>query len=223
MTDLYMHHQHVAALDDEALTARALALQDLHSEAKNEIARIRSVITATRSSGTYNFVAARARAAEAAADAALTGVAFAAEDVPVVPSDAAMNLTVEGLNTRLAALISKVGTIKSNHRVCIINLAKRHAATAGKAYLEARDQFVAAASAMKAIDDSMALCGLPSTEGIYIQNHCELPILASERKPGEAGWTIRLTHLMDTVPNRALSGQYRESLEQLGLVLKLVD
>jgi hypothetical protein len=220
MTDLYMHHSHVAALGEDDLRLRALDLQAMFQDARAEQTRIRDVIVATRNHGTFDYVTARRQASERLAEAALTGIELPDEAIPHAPSDTNLKLTLEGLNGRLATLEKKLSQIKSEHRVCIINLAKRHSATAGVEYLAAREQFVRSCASMQAIDQAMQREGLPSTEGIFVQSQCELPILTSERKAGESGWTVRLNYLME--PHlRAMPQNYRDQIAQLGLVMRL--
>jgi hypothetical protein len=220
MTDLYQNHHVTKALDVDQLTLRGIDLQAMAQDTRAEINRVRDVIRSTRNSGSFDFITARRQAAERLAEAALTGIELPDEAIAHAPSDTNLKLTIEGLNGRLAELERKLSQIKSEHRVVIINLAQRHIDEAGTSYLAAREAYVHETAKMMAIDQALANAGLPVQNAIYVQNNCELPILLSEKKPSEAGWTIRLNYL--TEPHlRAMPQSYRDSLAQLGLTLKL--
>jgi hypothetical protein len=207
------------ALDPDALTLRGIDLQAAYQDTKASISRVRDVIKATRQTGSFDFLTARRQLADKLASAALDGTELPDEVVERAPTDTNLKLTIEGLNGKLAELERTLVQIRSEHRVVIAALASHHIKTAGDAYLLARDEFVRATAAIQAIDRSLANAGLPATNAIVIEPRCEVPILLSEKKPMEAGWSIRLNYLTDQI--RGLPDNYRDSLAQLGLTLKL--
>ncbi len=220
MTDLYQPHHVTKQLDADALILRGIDLQAAFQDTRSEIQRVRDVIRSTRNSGSFDFITARRQAAERLATAALSGLELPDEAIAHAPSDTNLKLTIEGLNGRLAELERKLSQIKSEHRIVIITLANHHVATTGEQYIAARDEFVRATASMMAIDQALQLAGLPAQNAIVLESRCEVPLLLSEKKPGEAGWSLRLNFL--TEPHlRNMPVSYRDSLAQLGLTIKL--
>ncbi len=219
MTDLLQPYHVTKALDPDALTLRGIDLQSMYQDTKADISRVRDVIRATRQTGSFDFLTARRQLAERLASAALDGTDLPDEVIERVPTDTNLKLTIEGLNGKLAELERKLVTIRSEHKIVIATLASHHIKTTGDAYLLARQEFVRALAAMIAIDRSLANAGLPATNAVVLEPRCEVPILLSEKKPMEAGWSIRLNYLTDQI--RGLPDNYRDSLAQLGLTLKL--
>lgn len=217
--DLFLAHHSVKALSTDDLTLRALDLQAAFQDTKSEIRRVRDVITATRNSGTFDYITARKQAAERLAEAALTGIELPDEAIAHAPSDQNLKLTIEGLNGRLAELEKKLSHVKSEHRLCIITLAERHIEQAGEQYINARAEFVRSAAAMQAVDHAMQRAGLPATNGIYIESRCELPILQSE-KNGQPYWSKSLSAFIE--PHlKQMPSSYRDQVSQLGLSMTL--
>lgn len=220
MTDLYQNHYVTKALDADALTLRGIDLQAAYQDTKAEIQRVRDVVTATRNSGSFDYITSRKQAAERLAEAALSGIELPDEAIAHAPSDTNLKLTIEGLNGRLAELEKKLSQIKSEHHFVLVTLAQLHIKEAGEKYIEARNEYVRATASMMAIDAALNRAGLPAQNGIYVESRCELPILLSERKPSEAGWTIRLNYLTDA-HLKHMPTNYRDSLAQIGLTLRL--
>jgi hypothetical protein len=219
MTDLLQPYHVTKALDADALTLRGIDLQSMYQDTKADISRVRDVIRATRQTGSFDFLTARRQLADRLASAALDGTDLPDEVIERVPSDTNLKLTIEGLNGKLAELERKLVTIRSEHKIVIATLANHHIRAAGESYLLARQEFVRALAAMIAIDRSLANAGLPATNAVVLEPRCDVPILLSEKKPMEAGWSIRLNYLTDQI--RGLPDNYRDSLAQLGLTLKL--
>jgi hypothetical protein len=218
--DLYLNHHVVKSMSADELTLRGIDLQSMYQDTKAEIQRVRDVVTATRNSGSFDFITARRQAAERLAEAALTGIELPDEAIAHAPSDTNLKLTIEGLNGRLAELEKKLSHVKSEHHFVLVTLAQLHIKTAGEKYIEARNEYVRATASMMAIDEALNRAGLPAQNGIYVESRCELPILTSERKPSEAGWTIRLNYLTES-HLKTMPTNYRDSLAQLGLTLRL--
>jgi hypothetical protein len=218
--DLYLNHHVVKSMSADELTLRGIDLQSMYQDTKAEIQRVRDVVTATRNSGSFDFITARRQAAERLAEAALTGIELPDEAIAHAPSDTNLKLTIEGLNGRLAELEKKIVHVKSEHHFVLVTLAQLHIKEAGARYIETRNEYVRATASMMAIDEALNRAGLPAQNGIYVESRCELPILTSERKAGEAGWTIRLNFLTDA-HLKHMPTNYRDSLAQLGLTLRL--
>jgi hypothetical protein len=222
MTDIYLHPEHVKALDLEALTIRAIDLQGIYQDARSNLTRVRDTIRAVRTQSTYSYLQFNRAEATRLAEAALAGTAPAASVMPDVlgaPSEGQIELTLTGLDAKVRELEQKLTHLRGAHQVTINCIARKHSELAAQKYLEARAAYTESTAALVALDRALSRAGLPATDVVHIAMDLELPLVSSERTPS-SGWSIKFSHLME--PHlRGMPDSYRDSLAQLGLTLKL--
>jgi hypothetical protein len=217
--NLYEHPTNVNKLDLPDLIERAQALQTMYTDCQADITRVRDVVRSTRSSGTYDFVRARKEAATQLAEMAMSGI------VPTMPmpevsgaDDTTLKLTLEGLTARVGVLEERLSHIKSAHRVTVLAITRKHSATAGERYIQARQAYVEATAAVVGLDQALSAAGLPSDQSIVIGQE-ELPILFSE-KNGSPAWNQRLSFFLQ--PHlKSMQTNYRSSLLEIGVRMRL--
>jgi hypothetical protein len=226
MNDLYLHPEHLKNnFSVENLTLRCIDLQGQFQDVQAELSKVRDTIRAVRNRSTYDFVSFKKAQATRLAEHALAGTVANPTDLPdvigVAETQTQIELTLSGLDQKVRETERKLAAIRSAHRLTVIELARRHADTAGAKFVEARDNFVRECASLVALDASLTQSGLPAPSVLNLSHDLEVPLTRAEftARP-MSGWTHRLSFEMDK-HLKPMGNSYRAALADIGVVMNL--